>query len=130
MRKVFKKYGIMQMSCWILLLQLINISINPPDMHYLATASVVDNRAYAGDEIESLYEYVVEAMTDIEVPENEEEEIDSISSSIDLYTPVPIAGKLLVFEFPLEHATYYHNYFHSIHPEPLFPPPKGAQLLT
>jgi hypothetical protein len=112
--------------CWVLLLQLINISIDPPDLWRLKTASISQKQPLPINEIESLYELISEGVFEHDVPESDENDIDSESQPFDLYCFNNIYSTRPGYSFPVEHFCYYHNTFSCECPEPNAPPPKNA----
>ncbi len=115
-----------QVVCWILLLQIVNISINPPDIHRQKQGSVVLSEDLSINDVESVYELVAEGVFDSDVPESEEEETDTTSSAFDLYFFNRTSIKLPPLQFPAVHFSYYSNNFTSFHQAPHSPPPKAA----
>ena len=117
---------IKQVVCWILLLQTINISINPPDVKLVVDKTVTNNKQLAADETESIYEWVVEGMSDEDVPESDDDDMDTSSPSFELYFFNRVCSELPVLHFSIEHYAHYHTNFPFIHQEPHSPPPKWA----
>jgi hypothetical protein len=117
---------IKQVICWILLLQMINISIDPPDFKHPKHSSVTNKKALSIEETESFYELIAEGVFDKEVPESNEDEIDTSSPSFELYLITRICTKLPALAFPVEHFPQYYTSFSSINQEPHSPPPKFA----
>jgi hypothetical protein len=112
--------------CWILFLQLINISINPPDLQHPKFSSITNKEDLTINKIESVYELIVEGVSDEEVPESDEDETDTTSQSFVLYFFSKICSKLPALNYPIEHFSHYHNNFPSVTKEAHFPPPKFA----
>lgn len=126
MKSVSIKNIISKIICWILLLQIVNISINPPDLQRPKYTSVTHQDDLSINKIESIYEFISENILDVEVPESEEEEIDTSSPTLELYFYKRTYSKLQAFVFPIEHFSHYSNRFPSVHKEPSSPPPKFA----
>lgn len=120
----FITYIIKQLVCWILLLQMINISIDPRDIKLPKDTSVIHVTDGSADEIESVYELVAEGVFNKEVPPDNEDEIDTSSPSLELYFFTPACIELPAIAFVLKHFSYCYNHFTSVHQEPLFQPPK------
>jgi hypothetical protein len=126
MRSDFIKNIIKQVVCWILLLQMINISIDPRDLKRANYSPITYNENFSIDEIESVYELIAEGVFDKEVPASNEDEIDTFSPSFELYFFTATSIKLPAIKFPLEHISHCYNNFPIVHQEPLFQPPKFA----
>lgn len=109
--------------CWILLLQMINLSVDSPDsqIHYGTTNHHED---LSINDIESLSELIAEEVFDIDVPESDEDDVDSSSPVIDLYFSERSWHQLPPDSFPIQHVSYYHRNFLSVTQQPLSPPPK------
>ena len=111
--------------CWILLVQLVNISINAPDFMHTRSGSVVSGKGFEVNEIESIYELISEVICDTDVPESDEDEIDTSSQSIELFC-AGMHSKLLLFVIYIEHYSNYQNNSPPVYQAPHFPPPKVA----
>jgi hypothetical protein len=122
----FIKNIIKQVVCWILLLQIINISINPPDAKHAKYSSITDKEDLLINETESIYELIAEGLFNEDVPESNEDDIDTSSPSVELYFSTGIFSTLPAIEFPFDHFAHCNNNFPSLHHEPLFQPPKQA----
>ena len=118
------KNFIKQVVCWILLLQIINISINLPDINYPNYRNVLSKEDVSIDELESVYELIAEDVFNKEVPESDEDEIDTSSQPFELYFFTKTCSKLPALAFPAKHFSRYQNNFLSIFQEPHLPPPK------
>ncbi len=110
--------------CWILLLQIINISVDPPDLNVRAYDTATSKKESSFDETESVYELIAEGVFDEKVPESDEDEMDTSSPSFELYFFNRSCSRLPALVFPLHHSPHYHNNFLSLHQEPHSPPPK------
>jgi hypothetical protein len=64
---------------------------------------------------------IAEGVFDVELPESDEDEIDTSSPSFDLYFFERTGSKLQAFIFPIEHFCHYYKNFSSIHQEPHSP---------
>lgn len=117
--KNIMKYAV----CWILLLQMINISIDPPDLK-LAENRQGKIEEPATDETETVYELIAEGLFDQDVPENDEEETDTSSPGFLLYFFTAGSNQLRALNFPVEHFSHYQKKVLSAHQEPSSPPPK------
>jgi hypothetical protein len=126
MRRNLIKNIIKQVVCWILLLQIINISIDPPDLKHLRSGSITGEENLSVNKIESVYELIVEGVSDEEVPESEEDEIDTTSQSLVLYFFSKMFNQLPIADFSVKHVSFHQTNFPSVTMEPHIPPPKQA----
>lgn len=117
---------IKQVVCWILLLQIFNISINPPDLKQQKFGSIADKEDLLINKIESVYELVVEGVSDEEIPETDEDEIDTTSQFFVLFFSPRTYSKLPALGLYIEPFSLYYNNFPSITTDPHFPPPRFA----
>jgi hypothetical protein len=113
-----------QVVCWILLLQIINISIDPPDFKHTKYSIVTRNEVLSVDETETIYELIAESMSDQKVPESNEDGTDTIAPYVELFFSSTPFIKLHAFGSIIEHFSYYEDIFSLIHEEPLSPPPR------
>ncbi len=112
--------------CWILVLQFINISIDPGDLkraNYDASTSQED---LSINEVESVYELIAEGVFDKQVPESDEDDIQTISPSIELYCDTPLYSTLQPLTFPTEYFPHYNTSRSLSNKQPNSPPPKRA----
>jgi hypothetical protein len=105
---------------------MINISIDPPDLKHQNGSPGTNTEDLSVNEIESVYELIAEGVFDVELPESDEDEIDTSSPSFDLYFFERTGSKLQAFIFPIEHFCHYYKNFSSIHQEPHYHPPEVA----
>ena len=126
MKTDYIKNIITQVVCWILLLQVINISINPRDFKHPRYSSTASKEDLSINETESIYELIAEGVFDEDVPESNEDDIDTSSPSVELYFFTASCNTLPTLELPLEHFPRCNKSFPSLHHEPLFQPPKQA----
>ena len=126
MKMDFIKSCLKQVVCWILLLQMINISIDPPDLKHSKYSHHTNQEEVLLDETESVYEWIAEGVFDEEVPESNEDDIDTSSPSMELYFFTATCTRLPAIEFPVEHFSHYYSNIPFVHQEPRFPPPKRA----
>jgi hypothetical protein len=125
--KIYTVKNIMkQFVCWILLLQMINISIDPPDIKQYTEKGIVHKEDLSINETESVYESVSEGIFDKDVPESDEEDIDTNSEISEFYFVSSNDNKLLGYNFPIDYSQHYQNNFSVQYPEPNSPPPKKA----
>ena len=126
MKILFNRNSIKQVVCWILLLQIINVSINTPDLKCAKQSSLSKTENLSINETESVYELIAEGMFDKKVPDSDEDDMDTSSPSFELYFFPKICSKLPAFNFLIEYFPHYSNNFLSVHQEPHFPPPRFA----
>ncbi len=124
MRSLQLKYFIKNFICIIVMLQMINISINFQRL----TPQRSQTNTIANDptdpEIETLYELIAENVFDFEIPESEDEAIDNDSISFHLYCYSP---NRMVFGAPpilTDHYLYNYTGGSVLQNAPVSPPPK------
>ena len=126
MRKKGWTYYILQGCCWLLVLQLLNISIDPPDnkLHlYTSCKQIQQNNV---NQIESICELIAEEMAHTVVPDNHDPDVEKNIHPFVFYCSPPTVQSF-DFSLPLlEHRCYYTARFTSRYNEPLFQPPKRA----
>lgn len=122
----FVKNIISRLICWILLLQMINISIDPPDLMPLRTAPVSHEEDLSINETESVYELISEGVFETNVPDQDDSDMDRESQTFDLYCCKPIFTTRPFLDLPIEHFSLYRNNLSFDYTEPSFPPPKHA----
>ena len=122
----FIKNIIPRFVCWILLLQMINISIDPPDLRQLKKAATQQKEDLTINEIESVFELVSECVFENSVPETEDNDIDTKLSTFDLYCYTISYSTIPASNYAVEHNDFYLNNFSFEIPEPNAPPPKYA----
>lgn len=118
-KKILKKF-----VCWVLLLQMINISIDPPDLKHFKNGSITQKEDLSVNEIESIYEFISEVIFEKYVHESDENDMDTISKTFNLYFFTSTSNKLLAPDLAIEYCSYYQNNFSVLHAEPISPPPK------
>lgn len=111
-----------QILCWVLLIQIVNLSIDPPDRMVLKQAAhPVD---HTSDEIESIYELISEELFDTAVPGNDENEQEKQLNAFDLYCPPSISSDIVITAYLIEHLAYNQDIFLAQAPECYSPPPE------
>ncbi len=118
------KYILKQLVCWILLLQMINISIDVPDVATSFKSTSRISKDLAINDIESVYELLSENVFHIEVPDNDEPDIEKDINSVELFYFHPDIYHFGFTDFPLSHQSYYTESFTVLFSEPNSPPPK------
>lgn len=108
---------------WILLIQLINISVDPPDLvvyknHTVTAEDLTINEA------ESIYELIAEGIFDLDVPEAEDNDQDEQLKTFNLYFLASPDTGISLPSFPEPHDSGYNASLLTSYPEPNAPPPK------
>lgn len=119
MIKVTKNNLIKRSLGWFLLLQIINISIDPTNSRFHKR-----DHAFLFNEIESFYELISEKVFGNEVPESPDNDIDASSEYQDLYCFSNKFHPVIDFQLSVAHLSYYPNGISIIHSGPNAPPPK------
>ena len=108
---------------WFLLLQMINISIDPPNLQF-TKKNINNDRVHSLVNVsESIYELLSEEFFDNDVPEDEQNDIEKFEKSIDLYVK-PTLVHQSVFSF---HSLYFSGESDNcffLPSSPNSPPPK------
>jgi hypothetical protein len=117
---------IARLVCWILLLQMANISVDPPDLRQVKKSTISLKEDLSINEMESVYELISEGVFENNVPESEENDIDSKLQSIDLYCFTLTYDMRSVSYLHVRRYSSYYNNFSFETPEPNSPPPKYA----
>ena len=112
--------------CWILLLQVINISIDPPNLVQFKDGRITNKEDRSINQIESIYEMISEEIFNKDVPESDQNDAEKYLETFDLYSFSLIDNTLIVPEFPVKHNRFYVDNFLAHYPEPNSPPPKKA----
>jgi hypothetical protein len=118
------KYFLTKLICWILLLQLVNISIEPPEIQTPPKTTRATAPAKEINKIESIYEMVSEGLLDIELPDGEDEDIEKTNKSIQLFFSSAVLHAFpLTVPFPAYQA-YQPERYSLPFTDPVSPPPK------
>jgi glycogen synthase len=113
------KIGLKYMCCWILLLQLINLSIDPARHGNYIDGKFTFQEDLSINKIESVYELVAEYFFKKDVPEAQNADTHSLVKSFIMFHQVPAATEQLILaEEPIVHN---HSYQAAI--------PKFIQIL-
>jgi len=102
------KKGLNSFCCWLLIVQLINLSIDPPRHQNLIEGKFTYQEDLSINKIESIYELITEHVFKINVPETQDStHHGTVKTFIVFYqSPAPFA-QLLLREKPIVHN---HNY--------------------
>lgn len=114
--------------CWILLLQMINISIDPPDVKFFKNADVMHREDLSINEIESIYELISEVFLNRYVHESDENDINGISKTFNIYFFAPASVQFYTPAFSIGYCSYYQNIFSVLFSKPISPPPKQVEF--
>lgn len=85
MRRREKYLTIQRIICWILIIQMINVSIDPRDLIQIDQGIYSHTEDLSINETESIYELIAEELFDTEIPESEEEDVEKTFGGIDLF---------------------------------------------
>lgn len=127
MDSVTIKSWIKKIICWVLLIQMVNLSMDPIDQINLKNGHTYEEDLSI-NEIESVYELVSESVFDQDVPEADEQDEDAYVKIFNLYFN-PVAANTIFFnthKFILTHSVFYQVSSYAYHPEINSPPPKHA----
>lgn len=113
-----------QFVCWVLLLQLINISIYTPHTKSFTVASVTSPKELDVNGVESIYELVSERIFNIDVPASDQNDRDITFETLDIFLLFSVCNELVVFKHPIEHYSFYPGTSYPLHSAPNSPPPK------
>ncbi len=118
------KHIIKHIVCWILVLQILNLSINSRQTAHSAVSSV-QSESLGAQETETLYELISEGVFNTDLPDSDEEDdIDSSSPAIDLYLSDKFLSKISSYRRDLQHTSRYSKRILFTHTEILSPPPR------
>ena len=121
------KIGLRHFCCWILLLQLLNLSIDPPRHQNVINGELTFQEDLTINKIESLYELIVEHLFKKDVPETQDNANHSISKAFFFYHQTPnLCCKLILTEKPVIHNHFYITSFPEQNQVLESPPPKHS----
>lgn len=111
---------------WMLLLQVINLSIDPVDpVSYKVGRMSLQENFHAND-IESIYELICEQFMGMDVPEHDEEDLNGFLSLFMLYfTPTSIENQTPPVALTLRYF-FIESTLQSVTPDFISPPPQVA----
>lgn len=127
--KTFIGNFVRKFICWVLLIQLINLSTDPVDQINFKNGYATFEEDLSINEIESFYELVLEDFFHKNVPESDENDGDAFIKVFDLYCSAGavIEMKPEIIHFPpIIYSTFYQDSFCTNYPEINSPPPKKA----
>ncbi|MGZ8550556.1 MAG: hypothetical protein ACXWV2_07835 [Chitinophagaceae bacterium] len=110
----------------ILLLQMINLSINPPDFRQLSGRFNSQDQGISLNEIESIYELVAEGFFYENVPDSEDQDTDASFILLDLFSFTQGHSATIVIPHTIQLISYYQSGTSLIYPQPDTPPPRQA----
>ena len=117
---------LLQAFCWLLMLQLLNVSIDPPDHEILHHSFSKHKTEKKVNQIESICEYVAEEMLDTIVPDSDDTDIQKTVNPVVLYCSTPPVQSFEISQPALQHQSYYSPSSTRLYSESLFQPPKKA----
>lgn len=120
------RHIIKRFFCWVLLLQMINLSINLADFREFQNRHASHKAAQPFNEIETLYELVAEGLFDKDIPDTEDQDTVSSFKSFDLFSFQPLHNEIVVTPYTVEYFSFYQPGISLVHAEPNAPPPKQA----
>jgi hypothetical protein len=123
------KHIAVRVFCWILLLQLINISIDAPDLIPATATSQYEDEDLSINDIESIYELISEIVFDVDVPEGDENDIDKKFPIFEAYCFPQQPGIRHIAPDILRYESHYLSNLIFKSSEPDFPPPKRRFIL-
>jgi hypothetical protein len=103
---------------------MINISIDPPDLKHASNNYVSNKEDFSINEIESFFELIVEGISGKQVPEHDEDDIDTSSQSVVLYFFTKAKFSLPAVDLRIQLFPDYTHHFASVYQEPHLQPPK------
>lgn len=122
------QYFFKKLVIWILLIQMINLSMDPVDTMNFKDGRATIEEDLSINEIESLYELISEALFGEDVPEHDEKDEDAFVKVFSLYyaaTPVELVP-VATFTFSIDYTAFYQDRSCLNYAEPHFPPPEQA----
>lgn len=111
---------------WVLLIQIINISIDPSDPVSDKLGRLALQEDLSINEIESIYEFVSEHYLGVDIPENDEDDENGFVKVMDFYFSQSFIEIKNQFHFNLSCFFTYNQGLTSIALEHTSPPPKVA----
>lgn len=109
---------------WVLLLQVINLSIDPVDPVSYKVGRM--SQHFQANDIESIYELVCEQFIGMDVPEHDEEDLNGFLSLFMLYfTPTAIENQTPPVALTLRYF-FIESALQSVSPDFISPPPQVA----
>lgn len=113
-----------QVFCWMILLQIINLSIHPLHLLHPRLTALDKAKASPINECNSLYEFIAEGVFHQDVPETDDDEIDVSSPPFELYFSAVCSSQLPAMDVSIKHVPRYKKNTLLVYKEPHSPPPK------
>ena len=126
MEKKDWKYYVWRAFCWLLVVQMANISIDPPNVreHVFSCTQLPPANV---NQIESLCELVTENLLDTEFPENDEsDDVQKTVNPVVLFCSKPALQGFEITLPALQHRSSYTSLYQPLYTDPASPPPKMA----
>lgn len=118
-------YRLRQMVCWILFLQLINLSIDPPDVNAVFQTKSLQQATASLTEKETVYEYLSEELLACDIPDSDEQEVERTLHAFELYFSGTPSFSLDAPALSLQHLAFYSDPVSCWEARPHAPPPKA-----
>lgn len=125
-RKNKWKGYLLQAFAWLLLLQLLNISIDPPGNGKRQQPLSKDRQENQVNQIESLCELVAEEILDTGVPDSDDSDVEEMVDQVVLYCSKPPVPSFAIIQPVLQHQAHYSPSFTCPYTEPPSQPPKNT----
>lgn len=123
MRRGEKYHTIQQIICWLLLIQMINVSIDPRDLIQIDQGMYSHTEDLSINETESIYELIAEKLFDTEIPESEEEDVEKTFGGIDLFFNTTLISNPVIQTYIISQYGDCHESLTIIYPASDSPPP-------
>lgn len=122
-----EKLNFKLICCWLLLLQMVNLSINPIRHQSLINGKYTYLEDLRINKIESLYELILEHVFKKNVPETQDSGEQALLKVAVYYQQIPAYTCVLVAnELPVVHNHAYYARLLDIPQKLTFPPPKAV----
>lgn len=120
------KGGLKNLCCWVLLLQLINLSIDPAKHQNFVNGELTFQEDLSVNKIESIYELISEHIFKKDVPESQNADNHSLVKTFIIFHQVPApTTQLILAEEPIFHNHSYQAFIPELVQVLESPPPKA-----
>jgi len=119
-----------QFVCLILLLQMINILIDAPDLKHFKKDSIIHKEDSSVEEIESRYQLISENFFYKNLPVSQVKEINTITKTLDVNSFTPTSNIIFAPDFSTGYSSCYKNNISVLYAETVFPPPNQVYIFT
>ncbi len=125
MKFLRRKLGLKYLFCWALLLQMVNLSINPVRNENYINGQYTFQEDLRINKIESIYELILEHIFKKDVPETQDSAEQGLVKAAFIWQQVQYVSFVpIVIEKPIEHNHTYTAYFPVTTLALESPPPK------